>query len=220
MPRNKRNMLETVYAMYPDATCELDYRTNEELAIAVILSAQTTDISVNKVTPVLFGKFPTIQALAEADEEAIADCIRTIGLYRNKAKNIKRFAEQLIKEYDGLVPSDAHRLKQLSGVGQKTANVIQAVAFKIPAIAVDTHVHRVSLRLGLVKENSSVVSTETQLKKLVPESEWIQAHHALLFFGRYHCTAMRPKCDVCPLKDACRYYQKELKFKIVEKKHL
>lgn len=203
-----RRILDTLYQMYPDATCELDYTTNEELAIAVILSAQTTDISVNKVTPRLFSQFNTIEELANAQIEEIEDCIRSIGLYHNKAKNIKLFAQQLIEKHNGILPNNETDLRSLAGIGRKTANVVLGVGFNIPALAVDTHVDRVSHRLGLVTQKANVLQTELQLKRKIPKDEWIVSHHSLLFFGRYHCLARNPKCEICPFTDLCKYYKK------------
>lgn len=203
-----RRILDTLYLMYPDATCELDFITNEQLAIAVILSAQTTDISVNKATPKLFDKYKTIEDLANGNEEDIMDCIRSIGLYRNKAKNIKLFAQQLLERHEGYLPNNEKELRALSGIGRKTANVVLGVAFNIPALAVDTHVDRVSHRLGLVTSKANVLQTELQLKRKIPREEWIVSHHSLLFFGRYHCLARSPKCNSCPLSDICKYYKK------------
>jgi len=208
MREKVRRILDTLYAMYPDATCELNFSNNEELAIAVILSAQTTDISVNKVTPKLFSQFNTIEKLANAKEEDISECIRSIGLYRNKAKNIKLFAQQLLEKHNGKLPNTEDELRALAGIGRKTANVVLGVGFNIPALAVDTHVDRVSHRLGLVTQKANVLQTELQLKHKIPRDEWIVSHHSLLFFGRYHCLARNPKCDTCPLTDICRYYKK------------
>jgi len=203
-----RRILDTLYSMYPDATCELNFTNNEELAIAVILSAQTTDISVNKVTPILFNRFKTISDLANASEEDISECIHSIGLYRNKAKNIKLFAQQLRDRHNGKLPNTEDELRDLAGIGRKTANVVLGVGFNIPALAVDTHVDRVSHRLGLVTQKANVLQTELQLKRKIPKEEWIVAHHSLLFFGRYHCLSRNPKCSTCPLIDLCRYYKK------------
>lgn len=208
MQSKLRFALDTMYQMYPDACCELDFNTNEQLAIAVILSAQTTDVSVNKVTPKLFETFPTMQALAEAELDQIEVTIKTIGLYRNKAKHIKQFAHQLVNDYKGVLPSNEKELTSLAGVGRKTANVIMGVAFKQPALAVDTHVFRVAHRLGLVTQKANVLQTELQLKRKIPRHEWIDAHHSMLFFGRYHCLARQPKCDVCPLQSICTYADK------------
>lgn len=209
MTETQRRVFDVIYARYPQAECELTYQTKEQLAIAIILSAQTTDKLVNTVTPVLFSRFPSMSDLAQADIHEIESCIQRIGLYRNKARNIKDFAISLVNDYNGLLPSDHNALIQLAGVGQKTANVIQAVAFNIPALAVDTHVHRVALRLGLVTKNASVQRTEEKLKKILPENEWIIAHHRMLFFGRYHCMAKNPQCLTCELKDICRYYKQK-----------
>lgn len=207
MTSAQRRILDVIYAKYPNAECELNYQTNEQLAIAVILSAQTTDKLVNTVTPTLFSRFPTITDLAQADVHDIETCIQRIGLFRTKARNIKAFAVSLVNDHNGQLPSDHKALTHLAGVGQKTANVIQAVAFNIPALAVDTHVHRVALRLGLVSKNATVQRTEERLKRIIPKEEWIVAHHRILFFGRYHCMAKNPQCDSCELQDLCRYYQ-------------
>ena len=203
-----RFILDTLYNMYPDATCELNFSNNEELAIAVILSAQTTDISVNNVTPILFNPFKTMADLANASEEEISECIHSIGLFRNKAKNIKLFAQQLLERHNGKLPSTEEELRNLAGIGRKTANVVLGVGFNIPALAVDTHVDRVSHRLGLVTQKANILQTELQLKRKIPKEEWIVAHHSLLFFGRYHCLSRNPKCHICPLKEVCRYYKK------------
>ena len=211
MNEKHKRILDTIYQMFPNAVCELNYQTNEQLAIAVILSAQITDKLVNTVTPKLFNDFPNINDLANADVKEIEKSIQRIGLYHSKAKNLKAFAQALVEHHEGVLPSDFNLLTQLSGVGQKTAQVIQAVGFNIPALAVDTHVHRVALRLGLVKLNSNVFQTEKQLKHLIPKEDWITAHHRILFFGRYHCQAKKPLCDVCPLKDVCRYHLKQKK---------
>lgn len=208
MNEKVRFILDTLYKMYPDATCELNFSNNEELAIAVILSAQTTDISVNKVTPILFDRFKTIADLANASEEEISECIHSIGLFRNKAKNIKLFAQQLLERHNGKLPSTEEELRNLAGIGRKTANVVLGVGFNIPALAVDTHVDRVSHRLGLVTQKANILQTELQLKRKIPKEEWIVAHHSLLFFGRYHCLSRNPKCHICPLKEVCRYYKK------------
>lgn len=204
-----RFALDTMYEMFPDACCELDFKTNEQLAIAVILSAQTTDVSVNKVTPKLFQTFPSMQALADANLEKVEETIKTIGLYRNKAKHIKQFAQQLVQNHNGILPSDEQELTALAGVGRKTANVIMGVAFQQPALAVDTHVFRVAHRLGLVTQKANVLQTELQLKRKIPKDEWIDAHHTMLFFGRYHCLARQPKCDICPLQATCTYYKQQ-----------
>ena len=196
--------IEKMYEMYPDAECELDYQTPFQLLIAVILSAQATDVSVNKATPGLFAAFPTPEALASAPLEEVIDKIRTIGLYRNKAKNIKACAEQLLERFGGIVPQTREELVSLPGVGRKTANVVMGVAFGIPAFAVDTHVERVSKRLRICKLDANVSEVETTLMRKVPEELWVKTHHTMIFFGRYHCTARGPKCETCPLLEMCQ----------------
>lgn len=196
------NIMET---MFPDARCELNYATTFQLAISVILSAQTTDISVNAITPELFNRYPDAEKMSQATQEDIESLIRKIGLFRNKARYILAFAKELEKNFGGEVPSDRTQLTKLPGIGSKTANVIQAVGFAIPALAVDTHVDRVSHRLGLVDKHANVEQTEATLKKMIPMDRWIKAHHSILFFGRYHCKAQKPACDICPLSNECLY---------------
>ncbi|WP_206859286.1 endonuclease III [Candidatus Enterococcus mangumiae] len=195
---------EKMYEMFPEAHGELQHKNPYELLIAVILSAQATDVSVNKATPALFEAFPTPEALAEAPLEEIIPKIKTIGLYRNKAKNIKACAQQLIDHFGGEVPQTRDELVSLPGVGRKTANVVLGDAFGVPAIAVDTHVERVTKRLRICKLDASVQEVEQTLMKKVPEELWVKTHHTLIFFGRYHCTARSPRCEVCPLLDMCQ----------------
>lgn len=168
---------------------ELDHKNDFELLIAVILSAQATDVSVNNVTPFLFEKYPDPLALSKGNLEDIENILKTLGLYKNKAKFIKETAKILVEDYDGQVPKTRKDLMRLPGVGRKTANVMLAVAFDIPAIAVDTHVARVAKRLGFAKENDSVLKIENQLMKVFKEEDWAQAHYLLLLFGRYISTA-------------------------------
>lgn len=189
--------------MFPHAKAELNYQNTFELLIAVVLSAQTTDISVNRITPELFRKYPTPKDLKDAPIEDIEHLIRSIGLFRNKAKNIKALARVLDENYDEKVPSDRLQLESLPGVGRKTANVVLSNAFHIPAFAVDTHVKRISIRLGLAKPKDSVLEIEKKLMKRFPKSEWLRLHHQMIFFGRYHCLAKNPKCYQCPLYDIC-----------------
>jgi endonuclease-3 len=202
-------VLNIIEAMFPDAHCELDYATTFQLAVSVILSAQTSDKAVNEVTPGLFGRFPDASAMALARQEDIEDLIRRIGLYRNKAKHILAFAQAIVLDYGGEVPAQTKSLLALPGIGSKSANVIQAVGFGIPALAIDTHVDRVSHRLGLVRKNADIVETERTLKRKLPKDRWIKAHHAILFFGRYHCKAQNPACMRCPLQAECRYYHEK-----------
>lgn len=182
-------ILEILEAEFPGAETELFYNNPFELLIAVTLSAQTTDIAVNKVTPKLFETYPTIQALAGADVLEVEDHLKTIGLYRNKAKFIVKAANQIMDDFNGQVPKTRLQLMKLSGVGRKTANVVMSEGFGVPAIAVDTHVDRVAKRLKLAKEGDSVLQVEKKLQRKIPREDWHKAHHLLLLFGRYHSTA-------------------------------
>ena len=203
--------IEKMYQMFPEAHGELQHNNPYELLIAVILSAQATDVSVNKATPALFEAFPTPEDLAAASVEELIPKIKTIGLYRNKAKNIKACAQQLIENFGGQVPTTREALVSLPGVGRKTANVVLGDAFGIPAIAVDTHVERVSKRLRICKLNASVLEVEETLMRKIPEDLWVKTHHTLIFFGRYHCTARNPRCEVCPLLDMCQEGKNRMK---------
>lgn len=204
MKKEKVNeILDFLEKEYPDAECALDYDSVFHLLLAVVLSAQTTDVSVNKVTPELFKKYETPKQLAQADEKEVAEIIRTIGMYRTKSKNIINLAKMLVEKYDGIVPESDEELVKLPGVGRKTANVVMAVGFGHQRIAVDTHVFRVSNRIGLVNE-SDVLKTELALMKTIPENRWTKTHHSLIFHGRRCCTARNPKCDECVIKDLCK----------------
>jgi endonuclease-3 len=182
-----------------------------ELVIAVSLSAQCTDALVNKVTKDLFQKYKTPEDYLSVSLEELQNDIRSIGLYRNKAKNIQKLCQLLLDEYGGEVPRDRDELTKLPGVGRKTANVVVSVAFGVPAIAVDTHVERVSKRLGFCRWKDSVLEVEKALMKKVPMEEWSVTHHRMIFFGRYHCKAQRPQCEVCPLLEVCREGKKRMK---------
>lgn len=197
--------------MFPDAHCELTHRNPLELTIAVVLSAQATDVLVNKVTPALFEKYQTPEDYVAVPLEELEQDIRSIGLFRSKAKNIKKLAQSVIEDFDGEIPRSQENLEKLAGVGRKTANVVASVAFDEPAIAVDTHVERISKRLGICRWNDSVVQVEKTLMKKIPEEEWSVTHHRMIFFGRYHCKAQNPKCTECPLVDLCREGKKRLK---------
>lgn len=196
------NILEN---MFPNAHCELNYNNVYELTVAVMLSAQTTDKAVNLVTPTLFKKYPTIIDLSLARIEDVEDCIHRIGLYHNKAINIISMAKQVVEKYDGAIPDDLEKLKSLPGIGQKTANVILVEYFKIPRIPVDTHVERVSKRLGIVKSDATVLDVENKLMSLLNPKDYHLGHHLFLFLGRYHCLSRNPKCEGCPLKKYCLY---------------
>lgn len=203
--------LQKIEEMFPDAKCELNHRNPFELLIATVLSAQCTDALVNRVTKTLFEKYKTPQDYVNAPLEQLENDIRSIGLYRMKAKNIKKLSETLIEKYGGNVPKERDELMKLAGVGRKTANVVVSVAFGIPAIAVDTHVERVTKRLGICRWKDSVLEVEKTLMKKIPKERWAKTHHQLIFFGRYHCKAQNPQCDVCPLLDLCREGKKRLK---------
>lgn len=196
-------ILDLLRAEYPDAGCALEHIDTFELLIAVVLSAQTTDVSVNKVTPQLFAKYPDAKALAAADQEDVIELIRTIGMYKTKSKNIIRLAQALCSEHDGKVPEDYDALVALPGVGRKTANVVLSVGFGHQRIAVDTHVFRVSNRIGLADE-TDVLKTELALMDILPEDRWTEAHHSLIFHGRRCCSARKPKCDDCAIAGLCR----------------
>ena len=189
---------------YPHVGCELNYQKDYELVIAVMLSAQTTDIAVNAVTKVLFAKYDTLEKLANADLNDIENIIRTIGLYKNKAKNVIGIAQTLINQYGGVLPSDKDELQKLPGVGNKSAGVIRAEVFRIPDLPVDTHILRISKRLKLANDKDSPYETEMKLKKSFPESSWIKIHHQLIHFGRDICMARNPQCQRCKLTGICR----------------
>ena len=193
--------------MYPDAECELVHHNIYELAISVILSAQTTDVSVNKITPKLFRQYPDIFSLAKANLVDVQKHLKTLGLYRSKAANIIAFSQQVVERFDGSIPNNRLDLMSLPGVGQKTANVILSVGYNEPAIAVDTHVFRVAKRLRLAYQNDDVLVVEKKLEKKFLKSQWSKLHHLLIFFGRYRCKAKNPQCKDCPFIDFC-YYQK------------
>ena len=202
--------VQTMGDLFPDAHCELNHRNAFELLIATILSAQATDVGVNKVTPKLFERFPTPVHLAEASEEAVIECIQSLGLYRSKAKNIRLCAQQLLERFNGEVPRTREELVSLAGVGRKTANVVMSVAFNIPAFAVDTHVERISKRLQICRQKDSVLEVEETLCRKIPKELWSRAHHWMIFFGRYHCIARKPKCHECPLLEMCAFGQREV----------
>ena len=208
-----RYCLDTMADMYPEAHCELIHDNPFELVIAVALSAQCTDALVNKVTKNLFQKYKTPEDYLSVSLEELQQDIRSIGLYRNKAKNIQKLCQMLLDDYNGKVPEDRDELTKLPGVGRKTANVVVSVAYGIPAIAVDTHVERVSKRLAICRWKDSVLEVEKTLMKKVPMDEWSVTHHRIIFFGRYHCKAQRPQCEECPLLEVCREGKKRMKGK-------
>ncbi|KOP83207.1 endonuclease III [Cytobacillus solani] len=208
-----RYCLDQMGEMFLHAHCELTHSNPFELVIAVALSAQCTDVLVNKVTKNLFQKYKTPEDYLNVSLEELQGDIRSIGLYRNKAKNIQKLCRMLLDEYGGIVPHDRDELTKLPGVGRKTANVVVSVAYGIPAIAVDTHVERVSKRLAFCRWKDSVLEVEKTLMRKVPMDEWSVTHHRMIFFGRYHCKAQNPQCSVCPLLELCREGKKRMKEK-------
>lgn len=205
MKTNIKALLDYLDELFPLAKCELFYTKDYELVIAVMLSAQTTDKSVNNVTSLLFNKYPSLDALNDAPIEDIENIIKQIGLYKNKAKNLKGIVSDLINKFNYQVPSDKDLLMTLPGVGNKTAGVIRAEIFKIPDLPVDTHILRISKRLKIAKKSDEPIDVEIKLKKLIPEDRWIKSHHQLIHFGRYFCLARSPKCEECKIKKWCSY---------------
>ena len=203
--KDKINLiLDFVDSLFPDAKCELFYNRDYELAIAVMLSAQTTDKSVNLVTKNLFSQYDILEKLDAVPLEEIENIIQSIGLYKNKAKNIKGITHKLLEDYGGVLPSDKDLLQTLPGIGNKSAGVIRCEVFKIPDLPVDTHIIRITNRLGIAKKSDTPLDIELKLKKLIPEDRWIKTHHQLIHFGRYFCTAKKPQCEACKLRDICK----------------
>lgn len=209
-PTAKNEIFAYLDHHYPNVGCELWYQQDYQLLIAVVLSAQTTDQAVNRVTPTLFKVFPTLAALANGRLQQIEKILKSIGLYKTKAKHIKALAQTLISKFHGKVPADKDALTSLPGVGVKTANVVRAEIFKIPEIAVDTHVHRLAYRLGFRKKQDDVTVTERKLRKAIPEHRYISLHHQLIHFGRYACQAKKPQCASCGLVHLCQEPNKNL----------
>jgi endonuclease III len=195
-------VLSGLHETYPDAKTELEYGTEFQLLIATILSAQATDVSVNAATPKLFKKFGTAAKMAKATPEELEPYIKTIGLYRNKAKNIAATSRAIFEQFEGEVPNDFEAIQTLPGVGRKTANVVLSNAFGRPGIAVDTHVGRLARRLGF-SSHTNPDHVETDLEKLFPKDQWIFLHHALILHGRRVCEARKPKCEHCSLLGFC-----------------
>lgn len=192
--------------LFPNPKCELEYNKDYELLLAIVMSAQTTDKRVNMVNRVLFGKYDSLEKLSKADIKDIESIIRPIGTYKKKAIFIKEIVNRLISDNIKIIPNDREYLSSLPGVGRKTINVFLSVIYNEPTIAVDTHVNRVSKRLGLANESDDVIVVEKKLMKRIPEDKWNRVHHQLVFFGRYKCKAINPICDDCKLKDMCKYY--------------
>ena len=203
MKDKEKKILEYLDFLYYDAKCELNYSKDYELLIATVLSAQCTDKRVNEVTKVLWSKYD-LKTLADANIEDIEKIIRPVGSYTKKASYLKKIAIKLLKDYDGIVPNNREYLESLPGVGRKTCNVVLSNIYNVPCIAVDTHVERVSKRLGLAYKNDDVRTIEKKLERKFPKEKWGKLHHQLVLFGRYNCKAIKPECDNCQLKEFCK----------------
>lgn len=205
--RRARFALDRLREVIDEPATELRYRSEYELLVAVILSAQCTDRRVNEVTPALFEAFPTPQALATASQEEIYPYVQSVTYPNNKAGYLAQLGRMVVDEFDGALPTTISGLRKLPGVGRKTAQVVASVAYEIDALPVDTHVFRVSRRIGLTKKGADTPrKVERQLKRIIPKDEWGEAHHLLILHGRYTCTARAPQCGECPVAPACRYY--------------
>ena len=208
-------LFRSVFKWFEDnaesAETELNYDNNYQLLIAVILSAQCTDKRVNIITPALFDAFPVPEVMAASSQDEIYEYIKSCSYPNNKAKSLVGMAKKLMENYNGEVPTDFDSLITLPGVGRKTANVMLSVAFDTPAMAVDTHVFRVANRIGLTTNSKNPLQSERELVKHIPRSILSKAHHWLILHGRYICVARKPKCEVCGLKEWCKYYQKNVK---------
>lgn len=205
MNRNTSNqIIEALRTVIENPVCELNFKNTFELICAVILSAQTTDKRVNMVTGELFDKYPDPQALMEAEYTEVLQIISSVGLAKTKAKNLIELAKVLHEAYADKVPADFDTLITLPGVGRKTASVVLAVGFQIPAMPVDTHLHRMAIRFGYIRKGDSVLKAEEAYKKYIPKNLWIEAHHLFLLFGRYYCKAANPSCEGCRLRSFCK----------------
>ncbi|MCI6349312.1 MAG: endonuclease III [Tenericutes bacterium] len=209
MSKKSEFILDGLNKLIPNPRCELEFNKDYELLLAVMLSAQTTDKRVNMVTSELFKKYDTLEKLQTLTIPEIEEQIKTIGMYKTKARNFKEIVNNLIKI--GYVPNDREVLESMSGVGRKTTNVVLSVLYNEPLIAVDTHVDRVSKRLGLAKDNDTVIDVENKLKKAFPKNTWTRLHQQLVLFGRYTCKSKNPECNNCPFKDICKYYKNVVK---------
>ena len=203
-----QEVFEYLEQLFPDARCELEFETVFQLLVAVILSAQCTDARVNKVTKVLFGEYGTAEKMAAAKQEDIERIIYSCGFYHNKAKNLIACSKDILERFGGEVPNTLSDLQTLAGVGRKTANVVYSLWFKGDAIAVDTHVFRVSNRVPLAK-GETPIEVERGLMKLYPKRNWSKLHYLLVLFGRYKCKAKKPECEECKLKNICKYYNRK-----------
>lgn len=210
MTKNEKREIISKYLdeLFPNPKCELIYHNDYELLIAIVLSAQTTDKRVNMVTPILFSKYPTLEKLSEAPIDLLEEILKPIGSFRKKAIYVKDIAYNLTTKYQGVVPTDREKLEKLKGVGRKTINVFLSEYYNYPAIAVDTHVERISKRLRIASKKATVLEVEEKLQKFFPKDEWAKRHLQLVLFGRYYCKAVKPDCLSCPLKELCRDFRK------------
>ena len=211
LKKKYKHFIEYFEENMPIAESELNYENPYQLIVAVILSAQCTDKRVNMTTPALFERYPDAEALSKATVEDIYELIKSISYPNNKSKNLLGMAKVLMSDFNGVVPDDVDKLQTLPGVGRKTANVVASVAFNKPAMAVDTHVFRVSARIGLTKNAKNPLETEKQLVKHIPESVIPKAHHWLILHGRYVCKARKPECDKCGINTICEYFLTKVK---------
>lgn len=209
MTKNEKREIISKYLdeLFPNPKCELIYHNDYELLIVIVLSAQTTDKRVNMVTPILFSKYPTLEKLSEAPIDLLEEILKPIGSFRKKAVYVKDIAYNLTTKYQGVVPTDREKLEKLKGVGRKTINVFLSEYYNYPAIAVDTHVERISKRLRIASKKATVLEVEEKLQKFFPKDEWAKRHLQLVLFGRYHCKAVKPDCSSCPLKELCTDYK-------------
>ena len=201
-------IVKTLLDTYPDAKCELEYKTPYELLVATVLSAQSTDVRVNIVTKELFKNFNTPEKILKLGEEKLMEYIKSIGFYNVKSKNIIALSHLLIQNYDSQVPDEMDELLKLPGVGRKTAHVVLSNCFGVPAIAVDTHVFRVSTRLGF-SDKKDPLQVEQDLMKKISKKYWTDAHHAFIFHGRRICKARNPICELCSVQSYCKFYKKK-----------
>lgn len=200
--------IENLNTLFPNAKCELNYRNIYELSVAVILSAQTSDAQVNKVTPNLFEKYPDVISLCNARRQDVFEYIKMLGLAERKSEYLINFAKVVLEKFNGIIPSTIEQLVTIPGIGRKTANVIVSEGYRLPGFAVDVHVTRVSKRLGLALEEDNPDKIEIKLKQFFPEEMWHQLHHQMIFMGRYLCKSQKPECERCLFQDSCKYYKK------------
>lgn len=208
--KNKEEFMDYLDELFPNARCELNYQHDYELLIAVVLSAQCTDVRVNMVTKELFSKY-SLEEISKLDLKILENIIRPVGTFTRKSLYVKNIATSLLNDYNGIVPNNREYLESLPGVGHKTCNVVLSNLYNEPCFAVDTHVSRVSKRLGFASPNDDVTKIEKKLNHLFPKEKWGRMHHQMVLFGRYHCKSMRPNCENCKIKESCKYYKKNKK---------